>query len=155
MKYKIAKCPRCNNNLNNNTTNSMVFSATGLNNLISGNLGYLDWLTYTPTIISTVGTITTLGTVVTKYQRVNKTVNISLEIPITTNGTGAGIITVSSPFAAASAAAFAGREVNTTGAALSASIAATSSTILVTSYTGAYPAADGYKLVVSGTFNVV
>lgn len=144
----------CNNNLTNNTTAGMVFSATGLNNVVSGNLGYVDWITYTPTITSTSGTITTLGTVVAKYQKVNKTVTISLDIPITTNGTGAGIINVSSPFQAASAAAFAGREVNTTGAALSANIAATSSTILVSSYTGAYPAADGYRLIVSGTFNV-
>ncbi|CAB4151356.1 Pectate lyase superfamily protein [uncultured Caudovirales phage] len=145
----------CNNNLSGNTTSSMIYGATGLNNVISGNLGYVDWIAYTPTIVSTVGTITTLGTVVAKYQKVNKTVTISLEIPITTNGTGAGVINVSSPFAAASAAAFAGREVNTTGAALSASIAATSSTILVSSYTGAYPGADGYRLTVSGTFNVV
>jgi hypothetical protein len=102
-----------------------------------------------------VGTITTLGTVVAKYQQVNKTVTISLDIPITTNGTGAGIIRVTAPFIAASAAAFAGREVAISGEALSADLAAGAIFIIVTTYTGAYPAADGYRLVVSGTYNVV
>jgi hypothetical protein len=145
----------CNNDLNNNTNTGMIYAASGFNSVVSGNLNYSGWITYSPTIISTVGTITTFGTVVAKYQKVNKTVTISLDIPITTNGTGSGIINVSSPFTAASAAAFAGREVTLTGVALSASIAAGSATILLSSYTGTYPAADGYRLVVSGTFNVI
>jgi len=144
----------CNNNLSNNTTASLTYLATGSNNVISGNIGYSGWLTYTPTVVSTTGTITTLGTVVAKYQQINKTVTISLDIPITTNGTGAGIITATAPFTAASAAAFAGREDALTGLALSASIAVGSINILVTTATGAYPGANGYRLTVSGTYNV-
>lgn len=144
----------CNNNLSGNTTGSMLYLATGSNNVISGNIGYSGWLTYTPTIVSTTGTITTLGTVVAKYQQINKTVTISLDIPITTNGTGGGFITATAPFTAASAAAFAGREDALTGVALSASIAVGSINILVTTATGAYPGADGRRLIISGTFNV-
>ncbi len=145
----------CNNDLNNNSVVGMSYAATGFNSVVSGNLNYSGWITYTPTVASSVGTITTLGTVVAKYQKVNKTVTISLDIPITTNGTGAGVISVTIPFTAASAAAFAGREDAVTGAALSASIPAGSATIQITTYTGAYPAADGYRLTVAGTFNVV
>ena len=145
----------CNNNLSGNTTDSMLYLATGSNNVISGNIGYSGWIAYTPTIVSSAGTITTLGTVVAKYQQINKTVTISLDIPITTNGTGSGFITVTTPFTAASAAAFAGREDAITGAALSASIASGAALIAITTYTGAYPGANGYRLVVSGTFNVV
>jgi hypothetical protein len=145
----------CNNNLSNNTTASLTYLATGSNNIISGNIDYSGWVTYTPTVVSSAGTITTLGTVVAKYQQINKTVTISLDIPITTNGTGSGFITVSAPFTAASAAAFAGREVAITGAALSASIAVAAINISLTTYTGAYPGADGNRLTVSGTYNVV
>jgi hypothetical protein len=145
----------CNNDLSINTVAGMTYAATGFNNVVSGNLNYSGWIAYTPTITTVTGTITTLGTVVAKYQQVNKTVTISLDIPIVTNGTGAGAIFVTNPFTAASAAAFAGREVAITGAALSANIASSAALIAITTYTGAYPGANGYRLVVSGTFNVV
>jgi hypothetical protein len=145
----------CNNDLNNNNNEGMIFAATGFNSVVSGNLNYSGWISYTPTVTSTAGTITTLGTVVAKYQKENKTVNISLDIPITTNGTGSGVIRVSFPFTAASAAAFAGRENAITGQALSASIGAATTLITVSTYTGAYPGADGYRLFVSGTVHVV
>jgi hypothetical protein len=145
----------CNNNLSGNTTDSLVYLTSGSNNIISGNIGYSGWITYTPTVISSAGTITTLGTVVAKYQQINKTVTISLDIPITTNGTGSGFIQVTAPFIAASAAAFAGREVAISGDALSASIAVGAINILITTYTGAYPGANGYRLALSGTYNVV
>jgi hypothetical protein len=145
----------CNNDLNNNSSAGLVYNATGQNSVVVGNLNYSGWIAYTPTVTSSAGTITTLGTVVAKYQKVNKTVTISLDIPITTNGTGSGVIQISSPFTAASAAAFAGREDAVTGAGLSASIASGAATIQVTTYTGAYPGANGYRLTVAGTFNVV
>jgi hypothetical protein len=145
----------CNNDLHNNTLAGMTYAATGFNSVVSGNLNYSGWIAYTPTITTAAGTITTLGTVVAKYQKVNKTVTISLDIPIVTNGTGSGVIFVTNPFTAASAAAFAGREDAITGAALSASIASGSATIQISTYAGAYPGANGYRLTVSGTFNVV
>lgn len=110
------------------------------------------WTTYTPTISANSGTITTLGTVVGRWQQTGKRVDLAISIPITTNGTAAGNIVATLPVAAASAATFAGREINTTGKGLTGSITATGITITIQAYDNTYPGGSGYVILVSGSY---
>jgi hypothetical protein len=118
----------------------------------SGNTPY-TWDTFTSTITAQTGTITTAsGTL--KYKRVNKTVHWSLVASITNNGTGAGAINATLPFACVVGTNFVGcgRETNITGKMLQGFINSGSSTIYIVYYDGTYPGVNGAGFTISGTY---
>ncbi|MDW5315022.1 hypothetical protein [Rhizobium sp. PL01] len=114
------------------------------------------WTSFTPTVAATTGTITTVGAVSGKYKRVGRTVFVDVDVTITTNGTGAGQITIGGmPVASARlVTAFFGREAGLSNKALHGSISAAGSTMTVFDYAGAYPAASGARLLLAGRYEV-
>lgn len=115
---------------------------------------YVDeWRSYAPTITPSSGTITTLGAVSGKYKLRPYSVDISLEITITTNGTGAGAITSTLPFNTDSLSySVPGRETATGGATLLGTVSGSS--LRIQKYDNTYPAVDGAKLVMTGSYGI-
>lgn len=109
----------------------------------------LNWYeegTWTPTIGATSGTITTSGSTNCRYTRIGRTVTLTGNISITTNGTGAGGITISGlPFAAASASAGGGiaREGSVDGKTSSITQIGSTTTFVMYRYDNTYPGSDG------------
>jgi hypothetical protein len=110
------------------------------------------WTAYTPVITASVGTITTKSGA-GRHKTIGKTVFVEMALTITTNGTGSGNIIATLP-STASAFAFvlAGRENAATGKMLQGIIGVSASSVSVFNYDNTYPAADGYVLIVSGTY---
>lgn len=106
----------------------------------------LNWYeegNYSPTITALTGTITTSsGTVY--YTRTGRQVTLNYTITITTNGTGAGQLIVSTPIACAYYGGGSGKEIANTGLPTS-SYSGNSSSIftIVFSGSGLYPGANG------------
>ena len=79
-------------------------------------------------------------------------------ITITTNGTGAGYIQATLPVAARNAGGangyqvLNGAEVAVTGKSVRPLVSNNAATCLISSYDGSYPAANGYVIVVSGSY---
>lgn len=113
---------------------------------------------YSPTVAPFSGTITTLGTVSAAYQQLGKTVLIRLSIPITTNGTGGGYITVTLPSGlnGKTGVSFpmAGLEDNSTGGTLIANISSADTTKIriFKASDNSYPGGSGFILRVSGHY---
>jgi len=113
--------------------------------------------TWTPSVSSTLGTITTVGGVVGRYVKVGRVVHAFWQVAITTNGTGAGAITISSlPFAASNAVSFyaGGGYGNNTGYGLTQALLTTSGPIYVRNADGTYPGASGEVLYGFLTYEV-
>lgn len=113
--------------------------------------------TFTPTVVSTSGTITTVGATTGQYTKIGDLVTVIVFLPITTNGTGAGSIRVTNmPFTCnATASSYgAGREQNATGNGLFGYINAGTTSLYIQRYDGAYPAANGYGLGFTITYKV-
>lgn len=108
---------------------------------------------WTPVVTASSGTITTLGTVVGRYYEVEKMVFVSITIPITTNGTGAGALLFTLPFtASANPAALCGREGSVTGYAVTGIIAASATQAALRMYDNAYPGGNGREIIVAGWY---
>lgn len=120
----------------------------------------LNWYeegTFTPTITAGSGTITTVGTVVGRYTRVGRNVTVNLSIAITTNGTGASSIIVSTvPISASTAlAVYSGSGYNSsTGRGLSVATQSSDNKIYIRNADATYPVADGQILFVTVTYLV-
>jgi hypothetical protein len=112
------------------------------------------WSTYTPTVASTAGTITTFGTLSGRYKVIGKTVIVSIVAPITTNGTGSGIMTATLPgTAGAGVYTMNGRETQAVGFGLCGSIQPGQDYISFNkSSDGTYPGGSGYTLVLTGVY---
>jgi len=103
--------------------------------------------TWTPTITSNGGTITTVGTCTGQYTRIGRQVTLSMDLRITTNGTGSGFLAVSGiPINIGTTlyGAGCGTEIGVTGKMLQIN-PATSTTINITNYDGTYPGASGFR----------
>jgi len=103
--------------------------------------------TFTPTLLSTSGTITTVGTTVGRFTKIGNQVTVVLYLPITTNGTGAGLLRVSNmPYTCnAAASSFgAGREQLVTGNGTFGYIDANTTNLYIQRYDGAYPGGTGF-----------
>jgi hypothetical protein len=109
--------------------------------------------TWSPTVISSSGTITTLGTITAEYTKIGNVVTLVTTIAITTNGTGAGHVRVSNlPFTPSTAiVAFSGygRERSVSGKQLQADLATSTTYFNVYNYDNTYPGANGATLVVT------
>ena len=109
------------------------------------------WTVYTPTVVAGSGTFGS-ATITAAYKKIGKTVFVRLSFSITTNGTAAGNIQFSLPFAAFGAGSFAGREIAVSGKMLQAYVAAGSSLLVCWNYDNTYPGANGANLILSGVY---
>jgi hypothetical protein len=143
--------------LNQNTTGT-ASNVTGTVAVANGGTGDTGtaWSTYTPTVASSSGSITTLGTVTGRYKQIGKTVFLSIVIPITTNGTGAGFISATLPggMSAASHCTLAGHEDLVTGKSMRIGLLTSATSIEILTYDNNYPGVDGARIVVSGVIEI-
>lgn len=102
-----------------------------------------QWVTYTPTVTASTGSITTLGAVSARYRIHGDMVDVTFSISITTNGTGAGSLIMSLPFSAADFSFGVGRETVATGHMCNIQTTPSSATAEIWNYANAYPGGDG------------
>jgi hypothetical protein len=114
------------------------------------------WSAYTPVVAAGSGALTTVSAS-GRYLQIGKTVQLALEVLVTANGTGGSFILASLPPGISGSAALphgqqiiAGREILITGKMLQALIVGPNAEIL--NYDNSYPAANGYCLAVTGSF---
>lgn len=112
---------------------------------------------WTPVASSTTGTVTTFGTVIGTYTKVGNKVGINIQIPITTNGTGAGVLQVTglpfTPLTSVGRWVLAGKEVALNNKSVSAFIVGGNTTVQsITFYDGTYPGANGAIIVLTGHY---
>lgn len=119
-------------------------------NLIQRPIYESRWFDYVAQISAGSGTLTTTVLTSARAKIVDNHMFIKASIEITTNGTGATNVIVSTPFNA-SASFFAtgtGREWNVTGDALQCIIESTLNEITIRSYDNTYPGGDGTKHII-------
>lgn len=111
---------------------------------------------YTPSASSTSGTITTLGTRTGGIRFLgSKLALIYGSVTITTNGTGAGTLTVSLPSGITGASVLQNIHGSlASGGAVYGRIGASGTTIVFRKYDGTYPGADGMILTWSGVIEI-
>jgi hypothetical protein len=107
--------------------------------------------TWTPVVTPTTGTLTA-HTATGSYSKVGRIVNFTAIISITTNGTAAGALGMTLPFASAAGFAGAGRENGVNGNMLQVFSASASGSCTIWTYNNLYPGVNGGSLVVSGTY---
>lgn len=112
------------------------------------------WNTWTPTIVSTTGTITSYTLNAARYRRIGKTVTAAYDFTITNNGTGATSITLTLPVASGYYAVGVGRETVVSGLSHAGTLPASSSTLTLNRYDNAYVGATNARLVGSITYEI-
>lgn len=125
-------------NLSNNSPNVTEF----------GNKPY-DWSVYTPTVASTAGAITSY-TAAGRFRVEGDITHFQVSVNITDNGSGSGRLNISLPRATSSSTVISGR-----GAAISNKMlqAICQGSLAITStFDGAYPAATGENVIISGSY---
>src|SRR5688500_11184204 len=109
------------------------------------------FIAWTPTV--TAGTGAVITGAVYKYYELEKLVYLSVEMPVTTAGTGVPDIKITLPFtASAHPAVVAGRSELVGGQMLQGAIAGGGTQMRIFKYDNSYPAASGSKLVLSGFY---
>ena len=115
------------------------------------------WTSYTPTVSATAGTFTTVSAT-GKYTRIGKACVAQTHVVITTNGTAAGQVLVTAPFAAKGTFqtwfAGSGRENAAAGFSVTPRIAYGDSTFYITKVDGAYPGGNSYTIDSTITYEV-
>ncbi len=133
------------------------FSAnTGAAGETSALLNWYEEGTWTPTVVANSGTITTVGTCTGQYTRIGRQVTLSMDLRITTNGTGAGFLQVTGiPFNMGTTlyGSGVGSEIGVTGKMLQAS-PGTATQINITNYDNTYPGANGFRGILVWTYFV-
>lgn len=125
-----------------------------------GSAGYYetqDWVSYTPTITATSGTITTAGTCTGRYKRIGKTVFVKVSCAITTNGTGAGKVQITLPaIGSVNNGPYLGygRESGLTGKSLIAQFLNGTQNLQAANYDDTYPGANGAVIVIEGFYEM-
>ena len=110
------------------------------------------WVTsFVPVVTAESGSLTAY-TAASHYLVVGKICFITIDITITTNGTGGGSIHATLPFSSIAVWIFNGREQAAVGTQLQG--LANGSTVAIYNYDNTYPAADGYRLFMSGFFEI-
>lgn len=109
-----------------------------------------DMRSWTPTVTAQIGSFTTLGAVSARYRRSGRIVRFDVDIAITTNGTAAGDVRFTLPFASTNGRGY-GRETNVTGLGLAVTIDGGVGIITI-SHTNAYPGGNGTRLRVQGEY---
>lgn len=117
-------------------------------------LSSYDEGSYTPTVTAQSGSLTTVSAT-GKWLRIGDLIHLQVYVTITTNGTGAGYINVTLPFATANNGAPAvgcGREDISVGKQLQVRASPNSSDAVVFTYDNLYPGGNGYGLALSLTY---
>ncbi len=127
----------------------LQFPATQVASSDVNNLDDYEEGVWTPTVTAITGTFTTVSAT-GKYTKVGNVWLLRIVINVTTNGTAATAVQATLPVTATETTALAGRESNVKGFALAADIASGASVVTIVNYDNTYPAANGYKLTVSG-----
>lgn len=111
---------------------------------------------WTPTVTAQTGTITTVGATSCTYTRVGKLVTVTVNVVITTNGTGATSVNVTLPFSASAHYYYGiGQEIAQTGKRLYSTITSgTNNYMAIVNVDGTYPGLDGSQLTISMTYQV-
>jgi hypothetical protein len=114
----------------------------------------IAWPSYTPVVTSVANSPpTTIGTVVGVFQTRGKTTCFLADITITTNGTASTALLISLPATAAAGIYTVGGILPGTRAALTAAVGFdNSSNVSVTTTAGAYPGANGTRIIVGGCY---
>lgn len=107
--------------------------------------------TWTPTVTVSSGAFTTVSSS-GRYTKIGRLVLWKAHVLITTNGTAAGVITITLPFTAAQTHVGYGRETNVAGAQLQTIGTATTNTANILRYDNTYAGGNGYALEVQGHF---
>lgn len=108
---------------------------------------------YTPTVTAATGAITAY-TASGRYRKLGTRVFFDITFTITTNGTGAGSISVSLPFQTARGMSFSGCNVST-AAPLGVVAYALSTSVAVVKADGTYPGVTGRSYAISGSYDTV
>ncbi len=140
--------------LQNMETNGrlLIQAINGLQQTIEAGFTSTLWVAYTPTVSANVGTFSSVSAT-GRFAQTGKTVNFSIQVTITTNGTAADAVIATMPIVAQSANifTFAGRENGVTGVGL-VGFLITTSTIFIQRYDATYPGGDGRILAISGSY---
>ena len=126
--------------------------ATYTNAVEFGGAGSSDaWKSYVSTLGVSSGALTTAG-VTMRYKQIGKTVIVQATITITTNGTGAGFLTLTLPKVANATFIGTGREVASTGKSVTATLPSGTSTLNINYYDNTYPGGNGTQVNVQITY---
>jgi hypothetical protein len=129
----------------------IVLGAT--TNVAANTLDDYEEGTFTPTITAATGTLTTVSAT-GAYTKVGRLVTASVDITVTTNGTGAGSLVTTLPFTPSSLVQYGtGREVTAVGFTITIQTGG-SNAIIVKASDDVYPAGNGYRLKGSVTYSV-
>jgi parallel beta-helix repeat protein len=140
------------NIINNNSITGFTISAVSKVATTTQALNTTGYLSYTPIIASSSGTITSY-TSEGFYYEIGKMVFFTLSAVITNNGTGSASLTATLPFPnSTTQTTVSGRENGVTGYTLNGIIGASSNTVNVTTYINSYPASTGANVIVTGFY---
>jgi hypothetical protein len=110
-----------------------------------------QWVSWTPTVTATSGTITTASATNCKFSRRGKVIMVKGTVTITTNGTGAGALQISTPVTAATnGGTITARETTINGFVSAGQI--DGSQMILVRYDNTYPAANGTVFAFSGIY---
>lgn len=136
------------------TNGQLVFPATQVPSANANTLDDYEEGTYTPTAVSSVGTITTY-VASGSYTKIGREVTATVNVAITTNGTGAGRIDISLPFTAIAGFNFSAGGIETSAAiGLSGLVSPATGVVKVFKYDATYPGGSGTTLVMTVTYFV-
>lgn len=137
--------------------NSDITSLSGLTTPLSvlqggtGNVGG-GWSSSVCTIAASSGSLSNASANIV-YQKIGRCVNFIITSTVILNGTGANNIDVTTPFIAANEHAWGGRETNSTGLAITGTMAAGSAIVRIFKYDNTYPAGNNTRMVIAGVMN--
>lgn len=111
---------------------------------------------WTPVVSSTAGAISSITNASGKYVKIGRVVHLTGYFEVADNGTGSGLVKVNGlPFKNSELpTAGYGREMLATGNGLFAWIDASTGNLYLYAYNGTYPAASGYGIAFSITYQV-
>ena len=132
-----------------NVNHLCTFSANGAN--VHVNIRTLG--TFSLVVSTATGLLTTAVGIIS-WRRDGNIVFMTIQINITTNGTGATDIGCTLPFTVRGSAVLSGRENVVTGKVLQGFIASNGTSMSIMNYDGSYPGADGAVLILSGSCEV-
>lgn len=112
------------------------------------------WSSYTATLTAGAGSLTSVGTSAGRFTQIGKTVFCSIDVAITTNGTGSSFLIVTLPVVPNDIAVFFGREINVNQKSLSLMSRGGISTAAVRYYDSTYPGVDNGRYVLGGSYEV-
>jgi len=107
------------------------------------------WVEYTPALSAGSGSFSN-ASATGRYKKIGKTVHFTTTVTIVSNGTAGSSIVIGLPFASIISAMALGRENASVGFMIQGLISG--STVTLFSASNTYPGANGYSIIISGTY---